>query len=219
MINIVSMKKFIARGSQLYLIANFLLSSLPCLTSIKVFQKAFFVEKLLLSSLSCPVSLINWTKVVIIAVYVIVLLVVRPIKPTKRVKCLFVIFIIFSLVIGFIYIGIKNSKVISIDRQTYIKGGQLTEYAKDYLKENPSVTEEEYFLWAGKKQSEVWTSESLGKNKLILGGLYSLVVGFIGFGILGGLEIIARANSSRLQSVSGEMAKNQKTCKKKPEER
>lgn len=206
MIKNVSTKKFISRVSQVYLILNFLLSSLPCLTSIKVFQKAFFVEKFLLSSLSCPISLINWTKVVIVAVYVIVLLVVRP---TKWVTYLVALSLILGLVIGIYYFGIKDSKAITTDGQTYIKGDQLTERSKKYLDAHPSVTEEEYFVEISKKKpSEVWTSESLGKNKLILGGLYSLVVGFIGFGILGGLEMIARSNSFRLQSVSGETTKN-----------
>ena len=218
MINIISVKK-IAKGTQLYLVANFLLSSFRCLASNSVFQVVFPIEKLLLSSLSCPIFLINWTKVVIIAVYVIVLLVVRPIKLTKWVNYMFVILIIFGLVAGLFYSVKLDSRTITIDGQTYIKGDQLLEYTKDYLKKNPSVTEEEYFLWIGKKQSEVWTSESLEKNKLILGGLYLLVVGIIGFGILGGLEIIARSNSARLQSVSGEIAKNQKTNKKKPKEK
>lgn len=218
MINIISVKK-IAKGTQLYLVANFLLSSFRCLASNSVFQVVFPIEKLLLSSLSCPIFLINWTKVVIIAVYVIVLLVVRPIKLTKWVNYMFVILIIFGLVAGLFYSVRLDSRTITIDGQTYIKGDQLLEYTKDYLKKNPSVTEEEYFLWIGKKQSEVWTSESLEKNKLILGRLYLLVVGIIGFGILGGLEIIARSNSARLQSVSGEIAKNQKTNKKKPKEK
>lgn len=219
MITIVSIKKFIARGSQLYLIANFLLSSFRCLTSNSIFQVVFPIEKFLISSLSCPVFLINWTKVIIIAVYVIVLLVVRPITPTKRVRHLFVLFIIFSLVIGVIYIGIKDLKTIKIDGQTYIKGSQLEEYAKNYLEKYPSVTEDDYFLWMGKKQSEVWTPESLLKNKLIMGGLYFLVVGIIGFGILGGLEIIAKSSSACSKSVYVDTAKNQKTSKKKLKEK
>ncbi len=216
MINIISIKKLIAKSSQLYLIANFLISSFLCLASNSVFQVAFPIEKLLISSLSCPIFLVNWTKVVIVAVYVIVLLVVRP---TKWVNYMFVFLIILGLVTGLFYSVKLDSGTITIDGQTYIKGDQLLEYAKDYLKKNPSVTEEEYFLWIGKKQSEVWTSESLEKNKLILGGLYLLVVGIIGFGILGGLEIIARSNSVRLQSVSGEISKNQKINKKKPKEK
>jgi len=215
MINIISIKRLTARVSQLYLIANFLLSSFRCLASNSVFQLLFPIEKLLLSSLSCPIFLINWNKVVIIAVFVIVLLVVRPIKLTKWVNYMFVILIIFGLVTGLFYSVKLDSRTITIDGKTYIKGDQLIEYARDYLKKNPSVTEEEYFLWIGKKQSEVWTSESLEKNKLILGGLYLLVVGIIGFGILGGLEIIARSSSSRSKSVSVDTAKNQKTSKKK----
>ncbi|MCK4309767.1 MAG: hypothetical protein KAW42_07305 [Candidatus Atribacteria bacterium] len=211
MINIISIKKLIAKVSQLYLIANFLISSFRCLASNSFFQVAFPIEKLLISSLSCPIFLINWTKMVIVAVYVIVLLVVRPIK---WVNYMFVFLIILGLFTGLFYSVKLDSRTITIDGQTYTKGDQLLEYAKDYLKENPSVTEEEYFLWIGKKQSEVWTSESLEKNKLILGGLYLLVVGIIGFGILGGLEIIARSNSAWLQSVSGKMAKNQKTSGK-----
>ncbi len=212
MINIISIKKLIARVSQLYLIANFIFSSFRYLSSNRVFQVVFPVEKLLLSSLRCPVFLINWTKIVIFAVSVIVLLVVRP---TKWINYLFVFLIILGLVTGLFYLVKLDTKAITIDGQTYIKGDQLTEYAKDYLKEHPSVTEEEYFLWTGKKQSEVWTPESLEKNKLIIGRLYLLVIGAIGFGIFGGLEIIARSNSSRLQSVFVEMTKNQKTSKKK----
>lgn len=174
---------------------------------IRIIQMATLIASFLISSLRCPTSLTNWPRVVIVAVYVSALLVVRP---TKCVKYLIVLSLILGIVIGIYYLGILDSKTITIDGQIYIKG-QLTERAKDYLEKYPSVTEEEYFIWTGKKPSEVWTSESLGKNKLILGGLYSFFAGLIAFGILGGLEIIVKSNSSRLPSVSGKMAKNQKT--------
>lgn len=215
MVNNVLRKKFISRASQIYLIMNFLLLSFSCLTSIKVFQKAFFVEKLFRSFLSCPPYLVNWTKVAIIAVYVIVLLVIRP---TKWVKYLFVLLIILGLVIGFFYSVILDSKTVKFNGDIYVKG-QLTERAKEYLEKNPPMIEKEYFNDTGREPSRVWTSESIEKNKLILGGLYSLIVVIIGFGILGALEIIARSNSAQLMSVSGEIAKNQKTNKKKPKEK
>jgi len=185
MINNASMKKLITR----------------------IIQVSMLIASFLISSLRCPTSLINWPRVVIVAVYVITLLVVRP---TKCVKYLITLSLILGIVIGIYYLGILDSKAVTIDGQIYVKG-QLTERAKDYLEKHPSVTEEEYFIWTGKKQSEIWTSESLGKNKLILGGLYSFFVGLIAFGILGGLEIILKSNSSQLPSVSGKMAKNQKT--------
>lgn len=178
----------------------------------RIIQVATLVASFLISSLRCPTSLINWPRIVIVAVYVIALLVVRP---TKYIKYLVGLSLILGIFIGIYYFGILDSKTITIDGQIYIKGDQLIEYARDYLKKNPSVTEEEYFIWTGKKQSEVWTSESLGKNKLILGGLYSFFAGLIAFGILGGLEIIARSNSSRSKSVFVETAKNQKTSKKR----
>ena len=182
----------------------------------RIIQVATLVASFLISSLRCHTSLINWPRVVIVAVYVLALLVVRP---TKYVKYLVGLSLILGIVIGIYYFGILDSKTIIINEQIYVKGNQLTESAKDYLKKNPSVTEEEYFIWTGKKQREVWTTESLGKNKLILGGLYSFFAGLIAFGILGGLEIIARSNSTRLQSIYGEISKNQKTDKKKTEER
>ena len=173
----------------------------------RIIQVSTLIASFLISSLRCPTSLINWPRVVIVAVYVIALLVVYP---TKCVKYLIALSIILGIVTGIYYLGILDSKAVTIDGQIYVKG-QLTERAKDYLEKYPSVTEEEYFIWAGKKQSEVWTSESLGKNKLILGGLYSFFAGLIAFGILGGLEIILKSNSSQLPSVSGKMIKNQKT--------
>lgn len=185
MINNTSMKKLITR----------------------IIQVSTLIASFLISSLRCPTSLINWPRVVIVAVYVIALLVVHP---TKCVKYLITLSLILGIVTGIYYLGILDSKAVTIDGQIYVKG-QLTERTKDYLEKYPSVTEEEYFIWAGKKQSEIWTSESLGKNKLILGGLYSFFTGLIAFGILGGLEIILKSNSSQLQSVSGKMAKNQKT--------
>lgn len=218
MINNVLRKKLISktsRYSQIVLVVIYLLSSFRYLTSIKVFQKAFFIEKLLLSSLSCPPFLINWTKIVIVAVYMIVLLVVRPFKWAKY---LFVLLIILGLFTGFFYLIILDSKTIKFDDHIYVKG-QLTEMAKKYLEKYPPMTEKEYFNRISRDPAKVWTSESLEKNKLILGGLYSLVVGIIGFGILGVLEIIARSNSAQLQPVSDEIAKNQKTNKKKPKEK
>jgi len=209
MINNVLWKKLISKTSkcsQIVLVVIYLLSSLRCLTPIKIFQLPFIVEKFFLSSLSCPTFLINWTKIVIVAVYMIVLLVVRPIKWAKY---LFVLLIISGLFTGFFYLVILDSKTVKFDGHIYVKG-QLTEVAKEYLEKNPPMTEKEYFNRTGRQPNRVWTSESLEKNKLILGGLYSLVVGIIGFGILGVLEIFARSNSAQLQSVSVETTKNQK---------
>lgn len=218
MVNNVLRKKLInktSKYSQIVLVLIYLLSSLRCLAAIRIFQLPFLVEKFFLSTLSCPTFLINWTKMIIVAVYMIVLLVVRP---TKWVKHLFVLLIITGLVAGFFYLVILDSKTVKFDGRIYVKG-QLTEVAKEYLKKNPPMTEKEYFNGTGRQPSRVWTSESLEKNKLILGGLYSLVVGIIGFSILGVLEIVARLDFSRIQSVSGKTAKNQKTSKKKFEER
>ena len=218
MINNVLWKKLISKTSkysQIVLVVIYLLSSLRWLTSIKIFQLPFIVEKFFLSSLSCPTFLINWTKIVIVAVYMIVLLVVRPIKWAKY---LFVLLIILGLFTGFFYLIILDSRTIKFDDHIYVKG-QLTEMAKEHLEKNPPMTEKDYFNRIGRDPNKVWTSESLEKNKLILGVLYSLVVGIIGFGILGVLEIFARSNSAQLQSVSVETAKNQKTNKKKPKEK
>lgn len=214
MVNNVLRKKLInktSKYSQIVLVLIYLLSSLRCLAPIRIFQLPFLVEKFFLSSLGCPTFLINWTKMIIVAVYMIVLLVVRP---TKCVKYLFVFLIIVGLVAGFIYLAILDSKTVKFNGHIYVKG-QLTEVAKEYLEKNPPMTEKEYFNGTGRQPSRVWTSESLEKNKLILGGLYSLVVGIIGFCILGVLEIVARLDFSRIQSVSGETDKNQNTSKKK----
>ena len=178
----------------------------------RIIQVATLVASFLISSLRCPTSLINWPKVVIVAVYVIVILFVRPNSKWKK---YLVVILLFGLFFGFFYWVVFDSRAITIDGQTYVRGDQLTKSAKVYLGEHPSVTEKEYFLWMGKKQSEIWTPESLVKNKFIMGGLYFLFIGLVGFGILGGLEIIVRSSSSRSKSVSTETSKNQKTSKKK----
>jgi len=132
-------------------------------------------------------------------------------------KVLCSVFIILGFVIVFYYDAIiLDSKAVKFDHHIYIKGDQLTEEAKKFLEENPKVTEKIYFNGKGRDQKLVWTEKSLRKNKWIVGGLYFSFVGFMGFGIFGGLEIIKR---SQLQSISVETAKNQKTSKKKLEER
>lgn len=162
------------------------------------------------SPLYCPTSLIELSGLVSVAVCVIVLIFVRP---TKCLKVLCSVFIISGFVIGFYYYAIiLDSKAIKFDHHIYIKGDQLIEEAKKFLEENPEVTEKKYFNGTGRDQKLVWTEKSLRKNKWIVGGLYFSFVGFTGFGIFGGLEIVKR---SQLQSVSVETAKNQKTSKKK----
>lgn len=162
------------------------------------------------SPLYCPTSLIELSGLVSVAVCVIVLIFVRP---TKCLKVLCSVFIILGFVIGFYYYAIiLDSKAIKFDHHIYIKGDQLIEEAKKFLEENPEVTEKKYFNGTGRDQKLVWTEKSLRKNKWIVGGLYFSFVGFTGFGIFGGLEIVKR---SQLQSVSVETIKNQKTSKKK----
>jgi len=178
---------------------------------LTLFQLAILgVNYLVFSPLFCPTSLIELSGLVSVAVFVIVLLFVRP---TKCLKVLCLVFIILGIVIGFYYYAIiLDSKAIKFDHHIYIKGDQLTEEAKKFFEKYPLVTEKKYFDGTGRDQSLVWTKNSLNKNKWIVGGLYFSFVGFMGFGIFGGLEIIKRA---QLQSVSVETAKNQKTSKKK----
>jgi len=168
------------------------------------------VNYLVFSPIFCPISLIELSGLVSVAVLVIVLLFVRP---TKCLKVLCLVFIIMGIFIGFYYYAIiLDSKTISFDHHIYIKGDQLTEEAEKILKDNPKVTEKKYFNGVGRDQKLVWTEESLRKNKWIVGGLYFSFVGFMGFGIFGELEIFKH---SQLQSVSAETTKNQKTSKKK----
>lgn len=180
-----------------------------------LFQVAIIVMNyFVFSPLFCPTSLIELSGLVSVAVCVIVLLFVRP---NKCLKVLCLAFIILGIFIGFYYYAIiLDSKTIRFDHHIYIKGDQLIEEAKKILEENPEVTEKRYFNGTGRDQKLVWTEKSLRKNTWIVGGLYFSFVGFMGFGIFGGLEIIKR---SQLQSISVEAAKNQKTSKKKLEDR
>ena len=179
--------------------------------TLTLFELAILgVNYFVFSPLFCPTSLIELSGLVSIAVLVIVLLVV--VRPTKCIKILCLIFIILGIVTGVYYHGILYSKAIIFDHHIYIKGDQLIEEAKNILEEDPKLTEKIYFNGIGRDQSLVWTKKSLSKNTWILGGLYFSFVGFMGFGIFGGLEIIKLSQS---QSASAEMAKNQKTSKKK----
>jgi hypothetical protein len=176
----------------------------------RVFQLASFVAGFFLSSLPCPASLTTWPKMVIVSVYLIVLIIVRPNK--LWINILIVAFLIIGLTFGFYYWVSLDSRSINVNGQIHVKG-QLTKEAKDYLEKHPSVTEKEYFVWTGKKESEVWTPESIRNNKLFLGGLYSLFVSFVGFGIFGALEISARSDGSRSHKrkpISCKLSKKQK---------
>lgn len=179
------------------------------------FQVAIIVVNYLVFSPSfCPTSLIELSGLFSVAVFVIVLLFVRP---TKCFKVLCSVFIILGFVIVFYYDAIiLDSKAVKFDRHIYIKGDQLTEEAKKFLEENPKVTEKIYFNGKGRDQKLVWTEKSLRKNKWIVGGLYFSFVGFMGFGMFGGLEIYKLSQS---QYVSVETAKNQKISKKKLREK
>ena len=186
----------------------------------KIFHKLTLVQLailganyLIFSPSFCPTSLIELSRLFSVAVLVIVLLFV---SQTKCLKILCSVFIILGFVIGFYYYAIiLDSKTIRFNHHIYIKGDQLTEEAKKTLEENPEVTEKRYFNGTGRDQKLVWTEKSLKKNKWIVGGLYFSFVGFISFGMFGGLEI---AKLPQLQSISVETAKNQKTSKKKLEE-
>jgi len=193
--------------------------SIKKLVISKIFRKLTFFELAILgvnylvfSPLFCPTSLIALSGLVSVAVLVLVLVVVRPNYKWVKYAVILSLFIGFALIIY--YNGILYSKAVIFDHHIYIKG-QLTEEAKKFLENNPKVTEKRYFNGMGRDQSLVWTEKSLSKNTWILGGLYFSFVGFIGFGIFGGLEII---KFHHLQSVSGETAKNKKRTRKRLKE-
>lgn len=190
--------------------------SIKKLITSKICHKLTFVQcaiygvNYLFSPSFCPTSLIELSRIFSFAVFVIVLLFVRP---TKCLKVLCSVFIILGFFIGFYYYAIiLDSKAIKFDLHIYIKGDQLIEEAKKFLEENPKVTEKRYFNGTGRDQKLVWTEKSLNKNKWIVGWLYFSFVGFMGFGLFGGLEIVKRSQS---QSVSVDTTKNKKTSKKK----
>jgi hypothetical protein len=156
----------------------------------RILQVAGSVSAFFASALACPVSLINWPRLVVVCVYVMALLLVRPRKVWST--YIFVLSFVIGLASGFGYWVSLDARSIRVDGNIYVKG-ELTETAKQYLREHSSVTEEEYFDWNRRQKSEIWTKESMWANKLVLGGLYSLFVGFTAFGILGGLERLARS--------------------------
>ena len=159
------------------------------------FQVAIIVVNyLVFSPVLCPTSLIELSGLFSVAVFVIVLLFIRP---TKCFKVLCLVFIIFGFFIGFYYHEIiLDSKAVIFDNHVYIKGDKLIEEAKKFLEENPEVTEKIYFNGKGRDQKLVWTEKSLRKNKWIVGGLYFSFVGFMGFGMFGGLEIYKLSQSN-----------------------
>jgi len=178
----------------------------------KIVHKLIFIQLAILganylfSTSFCPTSLIELSRLVSIAILVIVLLVV--VRPTKCLRILCSVFIILGFIIGFYYYAIiLDTKTVIFDHHIYIKGDQLTEEAKKTLEENPEVTEKIYFNGVGRDQKLVWTEDSLRKNKWIVGGIYFLFLGLTGFGIFGGIEIAKLSQS--------QMVKDQKKIKKK----
>ncbi|MDA2937384.1 hypothetical protein MYX75_03865 [Acidobacteria bacterium AH-259-A15] len=159
----------------------------------RLFQGIATLVGFLTSALPIPESLRTWPQVVVVAVYVLVLALVRP---TKRwTKIIVVIAPFLGLFFGFWYMNVSQSRTIEIDGQLYVKG-QLRSEVRDYLQRNPSVSEEEYFIWIGKRATEVWTVESIGRNKQSLALLYSAFVGLLALGILGGFELFAQSPST-----------------------
>lgn len=181
----------------------------------RALQVATTLAAIFILALPYPASLTNWPKLVILCAYVIAYIVVRPNRVWSN--SAIIISLLLGLGFGLFYWASLDAKSIEIAGKVYIKG-ELVKEAKDFLDKNPSVTEEEYFLGVAKNKSNVWTPESLRKNKLYLGGLYSLFVLFLGFGILGGLERFARSNSrhSRNSEAStgapAEESEDEQTC-------
>ena len=158
----------------------------------RIVQFVTTLAAVLKSALPYPVSLTHWPKVVIIGAWAISILSIRPNQRWS--KNFLIISMIGGLGCGFSYWVLIDSTTIKIDEVVYIRG-DLTERAKDYMKNNPAVSEKEYFIASGKKEDWVWKPESRKANKIILGSLYSLFIFFFGISFLGALEKYARSNS------------------------
>lgn len=152
-------------------------------TLVAIFQKA----------IPYPASLTNWPKLVILCAYGIVYIVVRPKKLGRYIVT---ISIFLGLGFGLFYWTSLDAKSINTAGKIYVKG-ELKEEAKKYLENHPEVSEEMYFKSVAYNENEIWTAESLRKNKNCLRILYSLFIFILGFGILGWLEIFAKSNPSQ----------------------
>jgi len=172
----------------------------------RALQFSTTLASILKSALPYPASLTKWPKLVILCAYVIALVVVRPNR--SWIRYIIIISLLSGLGFGFFYWSSLDAKSLKIDGEVYIKG-ELKKDVKDLLDKNPSVTEKEYFWGVGKDPIAIWKLESLRKNKLYLGGLYSLFILFLGFGVLGWLEIFARSNPRYSHSSETSIGKSE----------
>lgn len=172
----------------------------------RALQVATTIAALVTSALTYPASLSHWPRLVILLAYLIALLCIRPNRPSKVAV---IVSCVLALGSGFFYWVSLDSRSIQIGNTIQIKG-DLTPEAQKYLKEHPSQTEKDYYWGIGTDEKAVWTAESIQKNKLVLGGLYSLFVFCSGFTIIGALEIIARLNRKTTTTAKKPAEKHKK---------
>ena len=86
-----------------------------------------------------------------------------------------IVFLIMFIVFGGIsYWLIFDSMTFGNDFYTEVKGYEFTEWAENFFKENPSVTEEEAWWGTACDVESLWTSKSILMNKLFLVFLFCI---------------------------------------------
>jgi len=103
--------------------------------------------------------------------------------------------ILISIVLCFSYISARQTYTVEYAGGPRIAGTEreYTADAQAYLKARTSLTRAQVLFDFAGNTEQVWTPKSLKRARLILGGLYSLFVGCLAFGLYLAVEIVQLA--------------------------
>jgi hypothetical protein len=122
--------------------------------------------------------------------FVIVRLLASSDTSPRVLLALAMICLVLSLGLFFLYFWVYQTHTIKHAFLVKIAGTEYTLAAEEYRNAHPDLSREQLLLdFAGQTQ-DVWTRESLTRARLILGGLYSLCIGSLAFGLLLAIEVL-----------------------------
>lgn len=90
------------------------------------------------------------------------------------------------------YFWVYSSRTVAYGGERKIAGTLLTPHAQKHLQGNPDLSSEELLLHYAGKTEDVWTADSLQESRLLLGGMYTLGIGALAFGLFCGAEGLGR---------------------------
>ena len=103
--------------------------------------------------------------------------------------------IVFAAIAPVYYLSKYQELTVKYQSVMFICGTQYTIQGAAYVNKHPNISKRDLVFDFAGKITDIWTEDSINRDRLLLGVIYSVAVGFLALALLTGLQETKKGSS------------------------